>query len=109
MKIQYKVNDSCTIEVEGDTQKDVFKELASSVEIFGQISECGKCQSVAVPRVRIVEDNAYHEAACTNIKCRCVLAFGQAKKGGGLFPKRKDNDGKYLENNGWVAWDGKKS
>jgi hypothetical protein len=26
------------------------------------------------------------------------------KKGGRLFPKRKDKEGKWLNNGGWVKW-----
>lgn len=104
MEVQYKVSNVCTIKIAGDGQKDIFKELASAVEIFGQVSECGACGSQAVPRVRIVEDNHFHEAACTNSKCRAVLAFGAHKKNGSLFPKRKDADGNWLPSNGWTIF-----
>jgi hypothetical protein len=29
------------------------------------------------------------------------------KKGGGLFPKRKDKDGNWLPDRGWVKWNSK--
>jgi hypothetical protein len=30
------------------------------------------------------------------------------KKGGGLFPKRKDKDDKWLPDAGWMKWDADK-
>ena len=36
--------------------------------------------------------------------CGAVLGFGQHKKGGTLFPKRKDADGNWLENRGWYKY-----
>ena len=35
------------------------------------------------------------------------LAFGSMKKGGGLFPKRKDGD-TWLPDGGWMKWNSKK-
>jgi hypothetical protein len=40
--------------------------------------------------------------------CGAVLSYGQHKKGDTLFPKRKGEDGSWLENNGWYKWEGKK-
>ena len=42
--------------------------------------------------MRTVDDNEYYELRCMD--CGAKLAFGSMKKGGGLFPKRKDADGK---------------
>ena len=36
--------------------------------------------------------------------CGATLAFGQHKKGGTLLPKRKDENGNWLENGGWHKW-----
>jgi hypothetical protein len=41
------------------------------------------------------------------MKCGARLSFGVHKKGGGLFPKRKDNEGNWLSDNGWVKWNPK--
>jgi len=68
-----------TASFESDTQKDLFSQLASFQEVFGQTT-CGKCGS----------DN--------------VRLFGVNKKGGGLFPKRKDGEGNWLPDGGWVKW-----
>ena len=42
MKLKYKVNDKLEFELEGSGQKEVFKELATIQEIFGEES-CGVC------------------------------------------------------------------
>jgi len=41
------------------------------------------------------------------VECSAKLGLGVHKKGGGLFPKRKDADGKYLPDNGWQRWNHK--
>jgi hypothetical protein len=102
MKLRYKVGDKLEFEVEGAGQKEVFKELASIQEIFGEES-CGMCKSTNLRFiVRNVEGNDYFEIRCAD--CGAILAFGQHKKGGTLFPKRKDDEGNYLSNRGWHKW-----
>jgi hypothetical protein len=32
------------------------------------------------------------------------LALGTKREGGQLFPKKKDKDGNWLDNNGWVKF-----
>lgn len=104
MKASYKVNDKLQFEVEGEGQKEIFKELSSIQEIFGE-SECGMCKNTDIRfAVRNVESNEYYELKCT--KCGATLAFGQHKKGGTLFPKRKDDKGEYMPNRGWYKWQG---
>lgn len=108
MKVTYHSSPSLSFEFEGTIQKEIFAELASIAEIFS-IDKCGACGSENIrPQVRVVDDNEYHELVCQDRKCRAKLAFGVAKKGGKIFPKRKDKDGKYLENDGWVKWQGTK-
>lgn len=99
MKILYKVNDKLTFELEGEGQKEIFKELATIQEIFSE-EKCGLCGSNNIRFVvRNVDGNDYYELRC--LDCGAVLAFGQHKKGGTLFPKRKDDDGNYMPNKGW--------
>ena len=98
MKVNYKVNDNLTFEIEGEGEKEIFRELASIQEIFGE-HKCGMCGSTNLRFVsRVVDDNEYFELRCKD--CGAILAFGQHKKGGTLFPKRKDKDGVRLPNNG---------
>ena len=79
MKINYKAG-RINVELEGDTQKDLFSQLSSFQEVFDE-DTCGKCGG--------------------------RLEFGQVKKGGGLFPRRKDKEGSWLPDNGWVKWNPK--
>lgn len=106
MKLKFKPNDKLEFELEGAGQKEIFKELAMVQEIFSE-KKCGVCQSENIKFVvRVVDDNEYYELRCMD--CGAVLSYGQHKKGGTLFPKRKDADGKYLPNNGWYKWTGSK-
>jgi len=104
MKLKYKVSEKLEFELEASGQKEVFKELALIQEIFGEES-CGMCDSNNIKFiVRSVEGNDYYELRCTDIKCNAILSFGQHKKGGTLFPKRKDDNNNYLPNKGWHKW-----
>lgn len=99
MKLSYKVSDKLSFELEGAGQKEIFKELSALQEIFGEES-CGMCKSHNIRYVvRNVDGNDYFELRCMD--CGAILAFGQHKKGGTLFPRRKDDDGKWLPNRGW--------
>ena len=105
MKASYKLSDKLQFEVEGEGQKEIFKEIASIQEIFGE-TKCGMCGSENIKFVvRVVEDNEYYELRCMD--CGATLAFGQHKKGGTLFPKRKNEKGEYMPNRGWYKWQGK--
>lgn len=99
MKLNYRVSDKLSFELSGEGQKEIFKELASLQEIFGEES-CGLCKSHNIRYVvRNVDGNDYYELRCAD--CGAILAFGQHKKGGTLFPRRKDDEGKWLPNRGW--------
>ena len=104
MKVQY-TRGPISAEIEADTQVEVFQQLANFQEIFGE-TICGKCGSDAVRfQVRNVDDNLYHEAKCSS--CNAKLAFGVMKKGGRLYPRRKDKDGNWLSDKGWQRWNSK--
>lgn len=100
---------SVTIGVEADKMTDAFKDLSSLEEVFG-ISCCGKCGCEDLTHVvrKDTEENEYYELRCTNRDCRAKLSFGVHKKGGGIFPKRKDKDDKWLPDGGWMKWDAEK-
>lgn len=106
MKVTYTTkNNRLKVELEGESQKDVFEALSKFQEVFDE-TNCGKCGSENLRFiVRNVEDNLYYELRCMD--CGARLSFGVHKKGGGLFPKRKDNDGKWLPDNGWLKWNPK--
>ena len=106
MKLSYTTrNGRINVQVEGESQKDIFTELGRFQEVFEE-DTCGKCGADDIKFiVRTVDDNQYYELRCS--KCASRLAFGVHKKGGGLFPKRKDQDGKWLADGGWVKWNPK--
>ena len=106
MKLQYTTkNKRITVEVEGDSQRDLFSEIGKVQEVFEQ-DTCGKCGHDDIKFVvRTVDDNQYYELRCAN--CGARLSFGAMKKGGGLFPKRKDGEGNWLPDGGWVKWNPK--
>lgn len=108
MKVFYKANDKLSFEMEADGQKEIFKELAIIQEIFSE-DKCGVCGSNNIKFVvRSVDGNDYYELRCNEAKCGSTLSFGQHKKGGTLFPKRKDDDNNYLPNRGWHKYVPKK-
>jgi len=90
---------SVTITAEGDV-KEIFTELASAAEVFGQ-SVCGSCGSeLTSPVSREVDGNHYYEMRCNS--CGCTLGFGQRKADGALYPRRKDKAGNWMPNRGWA-------
>ena len=103
MKVNYQTsNGRISVEIEGDSQRDIFAEIARFQEVFEE-TVCGKCGSENLRFVvRNVDDNLYYELKC--LDCGAKLAFGVMKKGGRLFPKRKDKEGNWLPNAGWVKW-----
>lgn len=103
MKGKYKALDGrLEIEVEGSTEKEIFKHVAKLEEIFRGES-CGACKKNNIRlQVRTIEENDFYEMKCCD--CGSSLSFGQHKKGGSLFPKRKDENGDWLKNNGWSKW-----
>jgi len=106
MKLQYtSSNGRLSVEIESETPKSAFGDLAQFQEIF-EHPRCGKCSGEDLRFVvRHVEDNDFYEIHCTNSKCRARLAFGQHKgKAGTLFPHRKNSNGEWIPNGGWVKF-----
>lgn len=73
----------CTIEIDCDSVKDVFREVGGISEIFNE-EKCGLCGNTAImPKTRSVEKNKkvyeYFEMGCTNSKCRARLSYGSDK------------------------------
>lgn len=107
MNVTFKVNEKLTVEFDSSGVKEVFEELASISEILSE-AKCGACGSTNLKyQVREVDGNKFYEIRCAD--CGATLSFGQHKKGGTLFPRRKDSDGKPLAHGGWVKWEGKKN
>lgn len=107
MKLLYTTrNGRMQVELEGKSQADIFEQVAMFQEVFEQ-TECsrnGKKSDNVKFVVREVDDNKYFELVCQDPDPElrnARLSFGQHKKGGSLFPKRKDKDGNWLKHNGW--------
>jgi len=104
MKVKYQ-SGKISVEFDCDTQKELFAQLASFQEVFCE-TKCEKCGSENLRFVvRQVDGNEYHEIRC--LDCGAKLQFGVNKKGGALFPKRKDADGNWLPDKGWTKWNPK--
>ena len=106
MKVTYTTKGArLAVEFEADNQRDLFSQLGTFQEVF-ENSVCGKCGSENLRFVvRTVDENQYYEIRCTD--CGARLEFGSMKKGRGLFPKRKDKEGNWLPDGGWVKWNPK--
>lgn len=109
--------------VEGDTQQELFEELASAQEIF-QHDCCGVCKGSNIKFVvREVDKNKFYELHCETVvsgkTCRARLPFGCINsKDGKLFPKKRwstlsdtekekrgpEPESGYLPNEGWFRW-----
>ncbi len=104
-----------SVMIEEDKQADLWEAQASMEEVFGEF-QCGKCQGKNLRHIvrKNADDAKFYELVC--VKCGARLAMGVHKKGGTLFPKRKDNEtgdvtGEphgWLPDRGWLKWDSEK-
>lgn len=119
MKALIPLNNGITVEVDGDTSQDCFRQVAAFQETFND-TKCGLCDSTNLLYVvRKVEDNEFFELRC--IDCYAKLTFGSAKNTKALYPKRyvtdakgkaiRDDKGKAVplgkKENGWIKWNPK--
>ncbi len=108
VNVKWQISNEMSVEFEANGQKDLVETLASLSEVLSQ-KVCGACEGFSLKyQVRTVDGNTYYEIKCNNKGCGAVLSFGQHREGGTLFPKRKDKEGNYLDNNGWIIWEGNK-
>lgn len=112
MEALIRVTDKLTLKVEGNNQLELFAALAENSEIFG-IKECGCCKgsdiryvvrTVDDPDVKKKKTYTYYELHCQDFKCKAKFQFGIKQDAEHLFPKRKNEDGSYIPNNGWVKY-----
>lgn len=102
MKATLQVNSKLVVELNVENQQDLFESIYRTQEIFS-IDKCGKCGSTDIKYiVRTIDDNKFFELQCP--KCKAKLTFGCAKRGGGLFPHKKDQNNNWLPNNGWTVY-----
>lgn len=95
LKVEKWVNQKTCVVAEGETQLDVFKQLASMQEVFGE-ERCSKCgnddlrfQTRKASKGK--KEFVYPELVCKNPKCRAKLSYGQADDGV-LFPVRFERE-----------------
>jgi hypothetical protein len=87
MRASFRARPDLEITVDGETQRDLFRELSHAAEVFGETA-CGLCGDTAiVPVTRTVGKMEFHEWACRG--CDARLSMGCLMEGGGLFPHRK--------------------
>ena len=112
------------IEVEGDSETDLFEGIAKAQETFVH-EKCGLCGSDNIKFVvrQNSDDDKFYELHCQNFsankRCGARLPFGQAKKPkGNLYPKRRwgqlsDSEKQqrgpeprtgYMPHDGWFIW-----
>jgi hypothetical protein len=92
MKVRLRFG-NVELEAEGETHRDVFKELSSMIEVFRSES-CGLCgkdnsifivRRVADPKSKGKKEFEYYKRRCLTKDCRGRLAYGQHNEGGSLF------------------------
>jgi hypothetical protein len=117
IRLTAEVREGVSVQIEAETQKDVFQQLAQQWEIFSE-GRCGLCLGDARPKHRVVtvgtKSYDYHEYECENPDCRARLTFGQHADGSGtLFPHRKllpngkpDKAGEWGSHRGWTKYRG---
>ena len=108
MRVDYPVSiggKTVVVSKECEQDTDVFKFLHHMDELFGNTTCTRNGQSSDNVRVSVrqdKEDNYYYEMVCFDPSApECHFArrhFGANKKGGGLFPKNKDEQGN------WKPW-----
>jgi hypothetical protein len=107
MNVTYRVGDRLTFELEEKTVVDVVERLHQIDEVFDNlVCPVNNSKDVHFVVREDKEANKYYELR--DRKSGYKLAFGQHKKGGTLFPRRKDAEGNWLPNQGWTKWEGKK-
>lgn len=92
-------------EAEASTPTEMWKKLSLVQQIFDADSACGVCGNKEIKfNHRVAKEFDFYELICGDPKCNARLSFGQHKKGGTLFAKRKDADGGWLDYDGWHRW-----
>ena len=101
MKVIYKTG-KFQIEAEGSTT-DIFEQLAAFDSVFGNCKNKSNDSTNIGFRHREVDGNHYYEMYDKDTFH--TLKFGKTKKDGSLFPRKKDADGNWLSDGGWVKFD----
>ena len=100
MKVIYN-SGKYNVEVEGGI-KEIFEQLATFDSVFGNAKNKANGSENIGFRCREVDGNKYYEMYDRDTFH--TLKFGQTKKDGSLFPRRKDADGNWLDDGGWTLY-----
>lgn len=116
IKALVKVTNQLTFQVEGETEKELFTDIARVQEVFNH-NKCGKCGNTNVKYVcrKDSDNNDWLEIVCQDFKCRAKLTYGVTKTEGQVFPRvrwnnlsetnqenRKDEKAYADEHKGWL-------
>jgi len=101
-RLQFNIGGG-SIVFDAEGVKDAIKVMSEFMEVFGH-QECGKCKSKQVFPEHRTDDEGHDYYSMKCLSCGCQLSFGQHKKGGTLFTKKKDKKGDWLPNGGWLTW-----
>lgn len=121
MQVSYTTADGrMTVTVEGRDQTSVFQQIANFQEIFETPTKNVVINGTQVDskdfrfQVRKNKDgDEFYEIVYAGSDrdlrgYKFELGCTKDPKGG-LFPKRKDKEGNWIENNGWTKWQGEKT
>jgi hypothetical protein len=89
------LNGKILVKVSGETQAELFGNIAKVQQIFDAEAACGLCGNVDLKLShRQPQGYDYFELVCGNHECGARFQFGQLKEDrGGLFPKRDKGTG----------------
>lgn len=89
MKVDYKVNDRCTIDVDVKDMKQAFDFLAYADSIF-RVSECGNCGSKDLKLdTRNPKGYIYRSILCNECKHTLKVSEQKPEKGGKMYLNRE--------------------
>lgn len=92
-KINYKVNERATIQVEANTPMEMIEQIGHYVMVLS-MTECGDCHSKDVhPEHANRKGYDFYSVRCH--ACGYEFSFGQHREGDTLFPKTDQ---------GWHKW-----
>lgn len=116
MKVSYKSLDGRTlISFESPDVKTFVKQM-SQLQLVIEHTKCQACidkgddpdKFGSALDFRVAKGYPFYAVVCQNPECGARLEFGQRKdeSGGGLFVKRRDQEGKDIEHRGWTWYRG---
>src|SRR5206468_2985384 len=92
LRLTAEVRPGVQVQVEAETQKELFQRYAESWEVFSEDC-CGLCETDKIrPQWRTVTSGKktyeYAEYQCLNPDCRAHLALSMRQEGDTMFPNR---------------------